>query len=187
MAFGLKPSRRTGSASNSLGLSKYRVANSYATALFAGDPVTISGGTVVRAVNGDQVIGVVEAFQYIDATGRPVFTTYLPASTSSTGLVEGDARPLALVNDDPNATFIAAAASALVVSAGMTGLLFTVSVGAGSTYTKQSGAVVNAAVTSLDQSMVRVIGLYDIPGNVYDVSGSIVEVTFTNHAFKVSR
>ncbi len=184
MAFGFKSSRKVGGNANSKGLNKYRTANSYGTALFAGDPVALSNGTIVRAVNGDKVLGVADSFVYVDATFGPRYTQYLPASTSSSGLLEGDNRPLVLVDDDPDGTFIIAAASALVVSAGQVGALGAVSIGAGSVYAKQSNAVLNASVTSLDASMVRIQGLYEIPGNVYDVSGSIVEVVFSNHLYK---
>jgi hypothetical protein len=184
MPFGLKSSRRAGGAPNGKAINKYRTANGYATALFAGDPVALSAGTIVRAANGDQVIGVVESLNYNDATKRSVFSQYLPASTSSSGMIEGDNRPLVLVVDDPDATFLIAAASALVVSAGQVGALGTVSIGTGNQYSSQSGAVLNAVTTSLDASMFRILGKYDTPDNNYDVSGAIYEVVFSNHALK---
>ena len=184
MASGFRPSRKAGGAPNSTGLNKYRTANSYGTALFAGDPVTLSAGNIVRAVNGDKVIGVAQSFQYIDANKNTIYTRYLPASTSSSGSIEGDLRPLVLVDDNPNSTFTIPAAAALVVSAGQIGLTFGVSIGAGDVALKQSNAVVNAAITTLADSMVRVVGIYDTPGNVFDTSAAVVEVVFTNHALK---
>lgn len=185
MAFGLKPSRRVGGATNNKAMNKYRTANSYATALFAGDPVTVSGGVIVKAANGDKVQGVVESFNYIAADGRSIFTTYLPASTSSSGFIEGDARPLVLVNDDPYATFLLQAKDSLVVAATDNGKLYTCSVaGAGDTYRKQSAVTMDTVTTSVDQSMVRLIGLYETPGNAYGVSAQIFEVALTNHALK---
>jgi len=184
MAQGLKSSRKAGGAYNSAGLNVYRSANSYGTALFAGDPVTLSAGNIVRAANGDKVIGAAVGFVYIDANKNTIYTSYLPASTSSSGTLEGDARPLVLVDDNPTSTFTIPAANALVVSAGQIGLYAAVSIGAGDTNAKRSNAVVNATVTSLDQSMFRIVGLVQTPGNVYDVSAQMLEVVFSNHALK---
>lgn len=184
MPQGFKSSRKAGGAPNSTGLNVYRTANGYATALFTGDPVTISGGNIVRAVNGDRVIGAAVAFAYVGSDRAPVWTNILPASTSSSGVLEGDARPLVLVDDNPNSTFTIPAAAALTVAATNIGALAAVSIGAGDVNLRQSNAVVNAIVTSLDQSMVRIVGLVQTPENSFSNAGNLVEVVFSNHALK---
>lgn len=187
---GLTPSRKVGSGYNTGGVTAYPVANSYATALFKGDPVKLSAGYIQQSGGTETAaIGSVRGFFYYgsDPAGKPRFTDQLPASTSTYGgqSFEGFTSPVALVVDDPNATFhIPADAS---VTVGDVGLYFQVSVGSGSTQTGLSGARVNVSsrsATSTDR-LVKVVGLAKLPGNSWGAaSNTVVEVRFANHQNK---
>jgi hypothetical protein len=102
--------------------------------------------------------------------------------------VGGLSQPVAYVLDDANATFFIEADSSL--SAGEIGLNFRVSAGAGSTITKQSGHnLVTASATtsghdatSADaQTMVRLLGIKEEPGNALGNANPLVEVQWIAH------
>lgn len=96
---GLKAARKVGSAPDNMGLTAYAIASGYATALGKGDPVKLTtDGTLIKATNGADAIGVLEGVNYVDSTGNVKFGKYWPASTVATQIE-------ALVLDDPNRTF----------------------------------------------------------------------------------
>lgn len=184
---GLTPARRVGGGYNTAGVNQYPVANSYGTALFKGDPVLLSAGVIQRSGGTEtKAIGVVRGFFYYgaDPAGKPRFVDQLPASTSTYGgkSFEGFTSPVALVVDDPNATFHIPANA--TVSATDIGSYFQVSIGSGSTQTGLSGARLNVSsrsATSTDR-LVKLIGLAKLPGNAWDAaSNTVVEVRFVNH------
>lgn len=97
---GLNPARKVGSAPDSAGLTAYSIASAYGTALAKGDPVKLTtDGTLIQATNGADAIGVLESVSYVDSAGKLFIDKYWPASQVATDIV-------ALVKDDPNATFI---------------------------------------------------------------------------------
>ena len=96
---GLNPARKVGSGPDTMGLSEYTIASGYATALGKGDPVKLhTDGTLIKATNGNDAIGVFYGVNYIDSTGAVKIEKYWPASTVATQIT-------ALVMDDPNRTF----------------------------------------------------------------------------------
>lgn len=184
MSKGLQPNRMIGGSPNSTGLKAYRVANSYGTALANGDPVALSNGTVVKYQAGNNALGVVTGFKWIDpTTKRPVYHTVLPAGTSSGGVITGDNRPVAFVADSPDQTFKVQARASLAVSASNIGALYTLSLAAPNLTQGYSNVVLDAVATSLDQAAVRLIGLVQSPTNAYDVSGNEAEVVFVRHVY----
>lgn len=97
---GLTPARKVGSAPDNKALSAYTIASGYATALGSGDPVKLhTDGTLVKATNGADAIGVFYGVTYTDSQGEIHITGYWPASQTATNIE-------ALVLDDPNATFV---------------------------------------------------------------------------------
>lgn len=183
MPKGLQPNRLLGGSPNSTGVKAYRIANGYATNLANGDPVALSAGTVVKYAQGNQPLGVATAFQWMDSTQKPVFSTSFPAATSSSGLITGDNRPLVFVTDNPNQTYIIDAKVSLAVSAGSIGAIYALSLAAPNMIGGYSNAVLDSIAVSLDQAAVRVIGLVTTPGNAFDVSGNTAEVVLVNHIY----
>lgn len=61
-----------------------------ATACYKGDPVKLTGGTdvVSIAAANDAFIGIFDGCKYIDATGKPVYSPYWPASLSGVTGIE---------------------------------------------------------------------------------------------------
>lgn len=97
---GLNPARKVGSGPDNKGLTTYTIASGYATALGIGDPVKLSSGTIIKATNGADAIGVFMGCDYFDDTNKLIkYSGYWPASQTSTQTI------YAKVLDDPFATF----------------------------------------------------------------------------------
>ncbi len=100
---GLNPARKVGSNPGTNALSAYTIASGYATALGVGDPVALtSDGTIIRAANGSDAIGVFKGVQYVNSQGEVKFDKYWAPSTVATQIQ-------ALVMEDPMQTYIAVA------------------------------------------------------------------------------
>ncbi len=96
---GFNLSRSVGSGTNSAGLTEYDVASSYGTALGAGDPMKIhTDGTLIKATNGADAIGIFEQVKYTNAQGEIKIDNYLPASTVSSDIK-------VLISDNPTNTY----------------------------------------------------------------------------------
>lgn len=67
------------------------VASGYATNLFVGDLVIADTAGVVKAITGssDLVLGAVVAVSYVDASGRRVYGSYIPANTTYSPTARG--------------------------------------------------------------------------------------------------
>ena len=147
--FGLKPITSDVAGGYAGKLRKYAVANVYATALYRGDPVLISGTSVADPVDG-------KILPYVERAGTSGYITGVIIAVVgnagvATSLLENTGQFIAastggfvLVNDDPNALFeIQADGSLAVTDIGNTAdLIFT---HAGSTATGQAGAELDTA------------------------------------------
>jgi hypothetical protein len=184
MPFGFRSTGTFNGGPNVGALREFAVANSYGTALFKGDPVTVSAGYIVKAANGDKVMGIFQGAKFIDPINKQyTVTQYLPASTSSAGRVEGQTTPVALVDVDPETTYVIECKAGLALAQTDIGKTFTVSLaGAGNTATGLSSAVLDTAVTTLADAMVQVVDLYRIPGNEFGVSANQALVKIVNQA-----
>lgn len=64
--------------------SEYLIANAYNTAIYTGDFVKMTAtGYVELAAAGNTILGVFAGCDYRDSNGKPVFSPYWPASTST--------------------------------------------------------------------------------------------------------
>lgn len=192
--FGLRPLKTTGGKWTGA-RNAYLVSNGYSTDLFMGDPVKLSAGYIVVATNGDKVLGVFLGASYVDSNGTQQLSERFVAgsSVSAGGLpidaIAGIANPVAYVADNPNITMLIRADSS--VSVGHFGKNFQVSIGAGNTATKRSGAnlkVGSATVSGVDaassdaRTMVRLMGIYGTPGNSIGAANPLCEVIWIAHA-----
>lgn len=146
-------------------LEEFPSSNGYATALYRGDPISVStNGYVKRALNTSTVWGVYAGTRYVGDDGKMKFGPYLPANTSSLGgtLIDGvyDSPRVNIITTDGKSFFITADAS---VTTGLVGRFFEVSYGAGSNLTGQSGFNLKVASASTStaptSSMVRLVSL----------------------------
>src|SRR5437762_10539686 len=88
------------------GMTRRRIASSYTTAIYAGDPVqpvvsTANGYIIIGSASTTILAGIFSSCQFLSTSaGRTVWRNYYPGSDAT-----GDV--LALVVDDPNARFVA--------------------------------------------------------------------------------
>jgi hypothetical protein len=134
-----------------------------------GSPVKMSGGVITSAgAAGDgPLLGVAAGFAWVDpTTKRPVRQNYIPAATSSAGLLDGSTRPTAYVIDNPFALFLIQADAS--VTAGDLGLNFNVTASGGdvdSVYGVSRYALKASSRTSAINTAVKVVGVADIVDN----------------------
>ena len=168
---GFHPSRKRGSAANSTGFSRYQIAQNNASAMFQGDLVKMDSGYVTPiTTTTDYAVGVLMGVEYVDKTSKqPVWAAYLPASVSS-----DDSVTYALVDDDPNSTYVVQADSSLTI--GDLALNFDVTLGTGSTFTGRSGFGIKASSRATTTAMVRPVALYEQPDNAFGDAATKVEV-----------
>ena len=172
---GLTPSRMRGSGANSTGSSVYNIASGYAANIFTGDIVvnTAGGNVNVQTAATDKALGVFVGCRYTAPNGTPTWSPYWP-----TGTVSADAK--AMVVDNPAATYLIQADTSVTIG-DLNSFNFEVTLGAGSTVTGKSGFGLDAATRGLDNEMLRIVGLYDTPGNEITSAFPIVEVRLNQH------
>ncbi len=97
---GFTPARKLGSGPDNKGVSPYKIASGYATALGVGDLVKLTtDGTLIKGANSAGNLGVLQSVEYTDSSGNIHIDKYWPASTTATAIN-------CLVQDDPTATFL---------------------------------------------------------------------------------
>jgi len=149
---------RNGTPNRNLDL---RIGGTYATKIYAGQPVAVdatSGELIVLADDANKVAGVFDGCEYVDANGDIKFSNYWPAP----GAVKSGTTVKARVYDATDALFLIHADAALTQA--MVGDFFalTTTVGTGgSTVTGRSSAqldvaTVNAAATGLLVQLVEI-------------------------------
>jgi hypothetical protein len=182
-AFGMRPVGRIGGSPYTGGLSRYRIAADYGTAIFQGDMVmqVTGGGVEVHADGGTvPIVGVFQGCSYTDPTTKEqVYKNYYPASTDASDI-------FAYIIDDPMVIFEIQCNAAFPV-ADLLGNFDIVYTSSGSTTTGISGAELNvsdgATTTSLS---LKCIDISQDPQNS-DVSSDAtnVHVVIQNHLFGV--
>jgi len=186
--FGLKSSRVRGGQRNPEALNRYRIANAFAGNIFKGDAVALNtaNGTVTQvsgtgAAATNRALGVFMGCTYTDpVTRRPLWSNMYIAGVSS-----ADGQPLALVIDNPDQTFVIQADAS--ISVGDIGLNFDLSLAQGSSFSQQSGFLLRAASRTPGAALLRLVDIYDVPGNALAPDTSVtdafpfVEVQWNQH------
>lgn len=166
----------------------YPIASGYATDIFNHDPVKLvtagtvqlstSDGTRTGTVDGILPIGIFAGCTYTDASGKPNFSPYWPASTVSTDAI-------AWVYDDPVNEFVvqangSIAATAIGDQADWTG--FTAP--GGSTITGQSSATLSATLVGAgNQGNFRIIDVDRSTDNAFGDAFTKVIVQIAEHTY----
>ena len=178
---GLTPSRRYAGGANTTQTRNYRIASGAAGSIFTGDLVHVRNGVVSVVGNdsgaSDTPIGVFMGCYY-EEDGEPKFRKHWPTGTSASNAY-------AIVCDDPQATFEVQCDASSSVGDIMEHN-FTVTRGAGSTFTGRSGFGLDVASrTSGVAAMFRIIDFVDTPGNDIDVAADrafpVAEVQLIHH------
>ena len=180
-AFGMRPVGRIGGTPYTGGLSRYRIAANYDTAIFQGDMVAqvTGGGVEVHADGGTvPIVGVFNGCMYTDPTTKEQkFSNFYPASTNASEII-------AFIIDDPMVIFEVQCNAAFPV-ADLLGNFDIVYTSAGSTTTGISGAELNVSDGNTTAALpLKAIDISQDPENS-DVSSDAtnVHVVIQNHIF----
>lgn len=165
----------------------YQIANTYATALFRGDPVTIlaADGTLGVGVAGATCVGVFWGVKYTDSTGVVKFMNYWPGNP---GVLTGSTVE-ALVIDDPNTVFSVQetnnlGAAGTPLSLADRGLNIDFLYTAGSTSTGQSAVSINNTTEAVTSTLnCKILSLDPTPGNAVGAFANWL-VTLNNHFYR---
>lgn len=174
-AYGLRPVRNL--AGGTISTNTYTIASGYAANIFAGDPVKLAATGVIQiAPAGDTAaIGVFSGCQYVDATGKQVFSKMWPTGQVATEIQ-------AFVYDDPNIIF-AVQSDATGVAAADIGAMADWEIVAGDTKVGVSKTNLDASTAiGAIQAGLRVLRIIDAEGNEPGAY-SDVEVQMAQHAF----
>jgi hypothetical protein len=183
----------------------YAIPSGYATSIFEGDRVALSGGYIVPAAAGTPAIGVFQAVQYVDSFGNYQSLPYWAASTTTYNTQPS----LVLVNDDYATLFNVQVSNSgstttlsnYAITQEMIGLNADLAIGgggafpqpgptalnptSGSTVTGQSGYYLDFSTLGTGSNLdVTIVGFTPIPGNVSGLPFNNVLVTLNNDTYR---
>jgi hypothetical protein len=166
--FGFRSFGHQDGSAPTMGLQKFTINSSYATAIYTGDPVglsTASGfeGTIAigATANGtDKNLGVFAGCEYYNSNvQRVVWSPYFPASVGSSSPCN------AYVITDPEMTFLVQASTTSVVGSTLIGQNVSWAAGTGNTTNGQSGAyVLSSAAGATSSYQWRIVNTYSAFG-----------------------
>ena len=159
--FGLTAFGHRDGSPPTMGMSKFTINSSYATAIFTGDLTAFSSalpGVIVQysSANTEPPIGVFVGCEFYSPTAARVqWSPYFPGSVSSSSPVT------AYVIDDPEMTFLIQASTTAVLGSSNTGqLLGAITTGTGNTLSGRSAMSADGTVTSLSSGILRIWDSY---------------------------
>lgn len=156
----------------------YTIADNQSGAIYQGDLVTVFDGALVQfnPATHTAAVGVFNGCFYNDpTTQKPAWKNYYPGSVNVTiGEIQAD------VMDDPNQLFIVQAASS--VTQAHVGLNADISIGTGNATTGASGMELAGTPAKTAALNLKVVGLYNVPGNAFGTN-AVVVVKINEHLY----
>ena len=191
VAYGLKPIGKLGQATNSTGMTEYRIAVANTNPIFQGMPVIpLAAGVIddLQAAAGGNVsiVGVFGGCEYVSSTtGATIWSNYWPGSGADTTF------PVkAFVYDDPNQLFqiatsnvVAAANTEAEVRTAVFANIALATGNSGSTTTGLSSATADLnTIATTNTLALRIMGIQDDPANSdFTAAGIPLIVRINNH------
>ena len=191
VAYGLKPIGKLGQATNSTGMTEYRIAVANTNPIFQGMAVIpLAAGVIddLQAAAGGNVsiVGVFGGCEYTSSsTGKVVWSNYWPGSGADT------AYPVkAFVYDDPNQLFsvatsnvVAGADTEAEVRTAVFANIALATGNSGSTTTGMSSATADLnTIAATNTLALRIMGIVEDPDNAdFTVAGIPLIVRINNH------
>lgn len=188
--FGLQPRQYKDGSLWTGQAGEYQIASGYATSIFTGDPVTqLANGTIGIGVAGAAITGVFIGCKYFDLSNTLVSSPYWPANTATFQ----NSTATAFVVDDENVLFdIQTNGGQMTVSGGYGIVLadqfsnFNFVAGAGSTFSGQSGFMVNNTTQATTATHnLKLVRLTPRPGNQYG-AGTLASPNYNNGLFLIN-
>ncbi len=178
-AFGLRPIGNL-SATGAQKQYAYEIADDQSGAIFQGDLVTVFDGYLVKFAPATHTaaVGVFNGCNYIDpSSGKPTWKNYYPGSVNITS-----GKIMAEVLDDPNQLFIIQADED-IVQADIGKNADIIGTG-GSTVTGVSTMELDSSTVAKDAALnLKIVGLYDVPGNSLGTNFTVVVVKINEHLY----
>jgi hypothetical protein len=178
-AFGLRPIGNL-SATGAQKQYAYEIADDQSGAIFQGDLVTVFDGFLVKFAPATHTaaVGVFNGCNYIDpSSGKPTWKNYYPGSVNITS-----GKIMAEVLDDPNQLFIIQADED-IVQADIGKNADIIGTG-GSTVTGVSTMELDSSTVAKDAALnLKIVGLYDVPGNSLGTNFTVVVVKINEHLY----
>ena len=190
-AFGLKPIGKLGQATNSTGLTEYRIASDNSNPIFQGMAVIpLAAGVIddLQAAAGGTVsiVGVFNGCEYVSSTtGEKVFSNFWPGSGADSNF------PVkAFLYDDPNQLFMIATSNVQTgndTEAELRTAVFSniqlANGNSGSTTTGVSSATADLnTVATTNSHALRIMGIMEDPDNSdFSAAGIPLIVRINNH------
>jgi hypothetical protein len=178
-AFGLRPIGNL-SATGAQKQYAYEIADDQSGAIFQGDLVTVFDGFLVKFAPATHTaaVGVFNGCNYIDpSSGKPTWKNYYPGSVNITS-----GKIMAEVLDDPNQLFIIQADED-IVQADIGKNADVIGTG-GSTVTGISTMELDSSTVAKDAALnLKIVGLYDVPGNSLGTNFTVVVVKINEHMY----
>ena len=192
--FGLRPHNKLGSTPNGNGLTPYKVqingTAGSSSAIYQGDMVIpLTNGLVdVSAADGGSVaiLGVMAGCQYIDLSGKPIFTNQYPGTSS----LKSGTEATVFVYDDPHQVYEIQCDASLTNLVTATALIHGNAEGTGFGSETANGissgeiSVASAGATTNTDNF-RIIGFKDVEGIDYTAAG-VVALVKLNLPFHVA-
>ena len=183
--FGLRPHNKLGSTPNGNGLTAYKVqiagVAGSSSSIFQGDMVIpLTNGLVdVSAADGGSVaiLGVMAGCQYIDLSGKPIFTNQYPGTSS----LKSGTEATVFVYDDPFQVYEVQCDASLTNLATATALIHSNAEGTGFGSEQANGissgeiSVASAGATTATDNF-RIVGFKDVEGIDYTSAGVVALV-----------
>lgn len=178
--------KRVDGASAGPVLAEFEIADGYSTPIYNGDPVTLSGGTLVIGTSSLVPVGVLRGIRYVDALNQIQRSHYYPASTTNTGTLDfaggTTGNVVAIVELAQGATFTIDSSGAAMAQGMIGGTYQLSSIGTQVGASGKSACTVNvnsAATIGTHLGSVRVLRIAPLPGNqTIGGTGATLEVAF---------
>ena len=152
---------------------QYQIASGYATSIFKGDPVimAIATGTITIGTAAAALLGVFVGVEYTDATGKPTYSNFWPASQTT----QANTPINAWVQTDPAVIYEIQSVGSMPQTA--LGKEYDVVMGSGNTLTGLSTTALNTTAASTGaQKQFRVVDFGKTPDNAAGDAFTIVRV-----------
>lgn len=167
----------------------YTINPTYNTAIFKGDPVILNAnGTVTVGTAAAALMGVFAGCEYVDATGKPTYSNYYPASQS----VQSGSVITAYVYTDPEIVYeiqaVGQLSATLATAVAFIGDEADITYVAGSTSTGLSACNLNTAAMAgaAAQKQFRIVGFGLAPDNAPTDAFPVLRVTLAQSQLRAA-
>ena len=164
--------------------SAYTINPTYNTSIFKGDPVILNtNGTVTVGAAATALLGVFAGCEYVDATGKPTYSNFYPASQS----VQANSVITAWVYTDPEIVYEVQGVSALTQAAiGDEADISTYAAGSTSTGLSIVSLATGTLAGAAAQKQFRIIGAGLAPDNALTDTYPVLRVTLAQSQLRAA-